>query len=219
MLRESYVLVCLASVIALASAQAQEVDPARFETAIQTFETWDRKNSFPADAMLFVGSSSVRMWATAESFPKKAIINRGFGGSHVSDVNFYFDRVVKPYSPSSLFLYAGDNDIGGGKNAERVLADFKSFVAMVEMAAVDTRIHYLSIKPSKARWKHWPEMFRANQLIRDWSHQKANVTYVDMASVLLGEDGKPMDVFIDDGLHLNELGYELWAETISPYLD
>jgi lysophospholipase L1-like esterase len=219
MFRSIGVVVFLVSLFVAASAQAQEVDPSRFESEINSFITWDRKSSFPEEAMLFVGSSSIRFWATAEAFPGMAIINRGFGGSHVSDVNFYFASVVKPYEPSSLFLYAGDNDIADGKSAERVLADFKSFVAMVEADSADTHVHYLSIKPSRDRWEYWPEMSRANQMIRDWSNQKANVTYVDMASVLLRKDGEPKDVYIEDGLHLNELGYELWAEAISPYLD
>jgi lysophospholipase L1-like esterase len=219
MFRSIGVVVFLVSLFVAASAQAQEVDPSRFESEINSFITWDRKSSFPEEAMLFVGSSSIRFWATAEAFPGMAIINRGFGGSHVSDVNFYFASVVKPYEPSSLFLYAGDNDIADGKSAERVLADFKSFVAMVEADSADTHVHYLSIKPSRDRWEYWPEMSRANQMIRDWSNQKANVTYVDMASVLLRKDGETKDVYIEDGLHLNELGYELWAEAISPYLD
>jgi hypothetical protein len=203
MFRNIGVVVFLVFLFVAASAQVQEVDPSRFESEINSFITWDRKSSFPEDAMLFVGSSSIRFWATAEAFPGMAIINRGFGGSHVSDVIFYFASVVKPYQPSSLFLYAGDNDIADGKSAERVLADFKSFVAMVETDSADTHVHYLSIKPSKDRWEYWPEMSRANQMVRDWSNQKANVTYVDMASVLLGKDGEPKDVFIEDGLHLN----------------
>jgi len=200
-------------------AQDVEVDPARFGEAIQTFQTWDKKNSFQSDAILFTGSSSVRFWATAEAFPDKKIINRGFGGSHVSDVNFYFDEVVKPYAPSSIFLYAGDNDIGRGKSAERVLEDFRKFVALVEAESADTQIHYLSIKPSKARWKHWPEMSRANKMIEELSGQHSNLTYVDMANVLLNDEGKPKDVFVEDGLHLNELGYQLWREAILPHLE
>ena len=89
---------------------------------------------------------------------------------------------------------------------------------MVAAETSDTQIHYLSIKPSKARWEHWPEMSRANNLIKNLAEKKANVTYVDMASVLLDSDGQPKDVFIADGLHLNELGYELWVQSISPYL-
>lgn len=230
MLRNTYVLACLALVFAAASIQAQEVDPARsndsievdparFENSIKAFKTWDSKNSFPADASLFIGSSSVRRWATAKAFPDAVIINRGFGGSHVSDINFFFDSVVKPYNSSSIFIYAGDNDIGGGKTAERVLADFEAFIALVEAQSRKTNIHYLSIKPSKARWEFWPEMDRANQLVKSLANEKSNVTYVDMASMLLDGAGQPKDVFVDDGLHLNWRGYRLWAEAISPYLD
>ena len=219
MVPNSYVVACLAFVFTAASVQAQEVDPARFEDSIKAFKTWDSKNGFPPDASLFVGSSSVRRWATAKAFPDNVIISRGFGGSHVSDINFYFDSVVKPYNSPSIFIYAGDNDIGGGKSAERVLADFETFVALVEAQSRKTQIHYLSIKPSNARWEFWPEMDRANQLIKNLADEKSNVTYVDMASMLLDDAGQPKDVFVDDGLHLNWRGYRLWAKAIAPYLD
>ena len=214
-----YVLACLAFVFTAMNTHAQEVDPGRFENAIKSFKSWDSKNSFPSDANLFVGSSSVRRWMTAKTFPDNVIINRGFGGSHLSDINFYFDSVVKPYDSPSIFVYAGDNDIGEGKSAERVLADFESFVSLVEAQSTRKQIHFLSIKPSKARWEFWPEMDRANQLIRDMADEKANVIYVDMASMLLDDAGQPRDVFVDDGLHLNWRGYRLWAEAISPYLN
>lgn len=229
MQRNISALFYLACVFAAAGVQAQEinpaqsevsleVDPARFESAIKSFETWDSKNTFPADANLFLGSSSVRRWATAKAFPDKVIINRGFGGSHMSDVNFYFDNVVKPYDAPSIFIYAGDNDIGGGKSAERVLADFATFVALVEEESRKTQIHFLSIKPSKDRWEFWAEMDRANQLIKNLAETKSNVTYVDVASMLLDRAGQPKDVFVGDGLHLNWRGYRLWTEAVSPYL-
>jgi lysophospholipase L1-like esterase len=216
--RKINVVVALVLLFSATIAQPQEVDPARFTEQIKVFEVWDKKNSFQSGAILFVGSSSIRMWATAEAFPDKKIVNRGFGGAHVSDVNFYFDSVVRPYGPSAVFLYAGDNDIGGGKSAERVFEDFEKFVALVEAESTDTRIHYLSIKPSKARWNRWSEMSRANQMIRDMSDERANVTYVDMATVLLNDAGEPRDVFVEDGLHLNKFGYQLCGEAVSPYL-
>lgn len=213
------VLIAFVMINAIAKAENVEVDPQRFAAAIQDFDRWDAKNSFPDNAILLVGSSSIRMWSSARSFPDHDIINRGFGGSHISDVIHYLGSVVEPYNAAKIFLYAGDNDVGGGKSAERVLADFRTFVQMVRADSPESVIHFLSIKPSDARWEHWPEMQRANDLINTYSRSAKNVVYVDMASTLLGKDGKPKAVFIEDGLHLNEWGYELWTEALRPYLD
>ena len=132
----------------------------QFANRIKSFESWDKKNSFPEDAILFVGSSSISGWSTAAAFPGKPIINRGLSGSHVSDINRYYDRLVKPYMPSVIVFYAGDNDIDGGKSPERVLADFKAFADRVREELHNTQILFISIKPSIARWEHWPRSRR-----------------------------------------------------------
>lgn len=212
-------LICIVWGGALAHAQVPDPSPARFATEIHAFANWDAKNSFPADAILFVGSSSIRLWATASAFPKHTIINRGFGGSHISDVNYYYDQVVKPYAAATIVLYAGDNDIAYGKTPERVLADFKRFVGRVQAGSGQTRILFLSIKPSVARWHHWPAMAEANRLIEDYVTDQPNLTYIDLASPLLDDRGQPKDVYVYDKLHLNEYGYRLWNESLAPFLD
>ncbi|MDG2375691.1 MAG: hypothetical protein P8M18_05000, partial [Woeseiaceae bacterium] len=116
------ILLCLGSE---AYADAPDPDPGRFTNAIETFSVWDNKNSFPEGAILFVGSSSVRFWSTATAFPGKPIINRGFGGSEISDVIHFYAQVIKPYAPTKIFLYAGDNDIAHGKMAVQVFEDYK----------------------------------------------------------------------------------------------
>jgi lysophospholipase L1-like esterase len=200
-------------------AEAPDPDPARFAEAIETFEVWDTKNSFPENGILFVGSSSIRFWPTASAFPGKPIINRGFGGSEISDVIHYHARVVTPYAPSTIFLYVGDNDIAGGKSAAQVFDDYKEFIALVEAELPDTKVFFISIKPSVLRWDYWPTMQEANALVREYAARHPNLGFVDLASPLLGENGKPKDVFIDDGLHLNEYGYQLWQEALGPYLE
>jgi len=194
-------------------------DPARFEEFIQNFVAHDAKNSFPENAILFVGSSSVRFWTTAEAFPGQQIINRGFGGSHMSDLIYYYETIVKPYKPSKVFIYEGDNDIGSGKSAEQVLADFETFFRLAQADFPSTQFLVLAIKPSKLRWDSWPMMEQANELIREYTIGDANLVYVDVASPLLGDDGQPKDVFVEDGLHLNKAGYELWRDTVAPYLE
>ena len=187
-------------------------DPARFAAEIQAFADWDSKNATPRDAVLFVGSSSIRMWRSAESFPDLPVINRGFGGAHVSDVNHFVDQVALKYRPRVVVFYCGDNDIADGKSPEQVLADFKQFVATVQQRFPDTRIIYLPIKPSLLRWEKWPQMREANVLIRQLADKDAQVTYVDTATPMLGADGQPRkELFLGDGLHMNAAGYQLWS--------
>ena len=202
-----------------AFADAPDPDPGRFAKTIETFAEWDSKNSFPENAILFVGSSSIRFWPTATAFPGRPVINRGFGGSEISDVIHFYDRVIRPYAPSRIFLYAGDNDIGHGKTPEQVFADYRKLVALVRSDYPKVDLVFISIKPSKLRWAMWPQMSEANRLIREYSESQPNLGYVDLATPLLGEDGQPLDVFVDDGLHLDEQGYFLWQRALAPYLD
>jgi lysophospholipase L1-like esterase len=193
--------------------------PPRFESEIAAFEKWDRQNAFPKDAILFVGSSSIRLWQTAEVFPDAPVINRGFGGSTIADVNHYFERVVAKYKPRAIIFYAGDNDIAAGKSPQKVFEDFQEFVRLVSERLQKTPIYFISIKPSLARLKMWPEMQKANGLVRELSSKNDQVKFVDIATPMLaGRDAPPMDLFLDDGLHLNDDGYKLWNKALSPVI-
>lgn len=208
----------LACGIALA-ADAPDPDPSRFSAEIDAFALWDSKNAVPEHAILFVGSSSIRYWPTALAFPGKPIVNRGFGGSELSDVIHYYDRVIAPYAPAKIFLYAGDNDIANGKGARQVFEDYRELAARVRADFPDTTLYFLSIKPSKARWDRWPVMAEANGMVREYAASDSKLGYVDLATPLLGEDGRPKDVFVQDGLHLNEKGYRLWREKLATLVD
>jgi lysophospholipase L1-like esterase len=195
-------------------------DPARFADAIRIFERWDRKNTPASDAVLFVGSSSIRMWMTRASFPELPVINRGFGGSHISDVIYYAERIVLPYKAKAIVFYAGDNDVADGKSPERVRDDFQTFIRLVHKAQPNVPIVYLPIKPSVSRWAHWPKMREANALIQAMCKADPSLTYVDTATPLLGSDGKPRaDLLLKDGLHLNEDGYAVWTRVLKPVLE
>jgi lysophospholipase L1-like esterase len=193
-----------------------DADPTRFETDIRAFEAWDRQNSPPRDAVLFVGSSSIRMWPTADCFSNLPVINRGFGGAHVSDLNHFAERIIVKYQPRLIVFYAGDNDIAGGKSPRQVFDDFQAFVRLVNIRLPNTKIVYLPIKPSLVRWPMWPEMKVVNALIEALSKTDDGLEYVDTATPMLGDDGQPRkELFLDDGLHLNATGYELWSDTLS----
>lgn len=195
-------------------------DPARFSEEIQRFRDMDRKNTLPENPILFVGSSSIRMWPTAESFPHQVVLNRGFGGSHISDVIHFLDEVVLKYRPEMIVFYAGDNDVAAGKSPEQVLSDYRTFTESVREALQNVPIVYLSIKPSGRRWELWPVMERANALIEQYSEQLPNLYYLDLATIMLAADGKPdSTLFLPDQLHLNERGYQLWTQTLEPVLE
>jgi lysophospholipase L1-like esterase len=198
-----------------AADEVADPDPARFEQDIRAFEDWDRQNSFPPNAVLFVGSSSIRMWQSAECFPGVPLINRGFGGSHTSDVNHFAERIVLKYKPSVIVFYAGDNDIEAGKSPQQVFGDFRTFASLVHKQLPQTRIVYLPIKPSLARWTKWPRMQEVNSQVKKLSAADERFVYVDTATPMLSKDGQPRrELFLDDGLHLNAAGYALWSDLL-----
>lgn len=189
----------------------------RWEKTIQSFEDWDSKNSFPLDGVLFVGSSSIRLWPTRERFPEFPVINRGFGGSHISNVNYFAHRIVLPYKPRVIVFYAGDNDISGEKTPQRVFDDYRKFVNLVHKELPATRIIFVGIKPSLSRWSLWPLMNKVNLMIKDFSEKDERLFVFDSATPLLGIDRKPDEqYFLKDNLHLNSKGYDVWTRTLKP---
>jgi lysophospholipase L1-like esterase len=205
---------------ATAEPQKPAPDPqAKWEKDIQVFEQWDLKNSFPADAVLFVGSSSIRMWETRQCFPDLPVINRGFGGSQIAEITPFVARIVMPYRPRAIVFYAGDNDIAAGKSPQAVADDYRDFVRRVREKLADTPIYFLSIKPSPLRWSLWMNASQANTLIRDFCRTNAGLRFVDLAGCLLQENGSPNPVlFLPDNLHLNAQGYKIWTQALTPLL-
>ena len=160
------------------------------------------------------------MWKTlAQDFPGFPVINRGFGGSQMVDTLVYADRIVLPYHPRQIVVYAGDNDIPAGKSPEQVFADFKAFVEKVHQALPKTRISYLAIKGCSSRWRLVEKVKKANQLIRQFTETDPRLDFIDTFTPLLGKDGRPRDeLFRADKLHLNAKGYALWTAAVRPYL-
>ena len=202
-------------------------DPRRFysgnngdEVFIENFLRWDQKNTYVKNGILFVGSSSIRKWPTSHYFNYLLIINRGFGGSHISDVNYYFNSIVRIYEPRIIVLYAGDNDIAGDKTSEHVLEDYIDFVNLVRRLLPTTKIIYLPIKPSPSRWSMWNDMKQANRLIKLYTESDHMQYYTDTATPMLDGRGKPLgELFVTDSLHLSKKGYDLWSEILKPVLD
>jgi len=197
-----------------------EAEANRWEPAIAAFEEQDRESPPPRNAVLFVGSSSILMWDLAASFEGLEAINRGFGGSDIADSTHFFDRIVRPYDPRVVVLYAGDNDISRGKSAEDVEADFGAFAGRMRAHLPEAKLFFIAIKPSIARWELWPVMRDANARIEALTEEDARLVFVDTATPMLGEDGRPKaELLAGDGLHLSEAGYALWTSILKPYLD
>jgi lysophospholipase L1-like esterase len=200
--------------------QPAESGPNKWEKDIRSFEEWDSKNTFASNAILFVGSSSIRLWATRECFTEFAVINRGFGGSQISDVNYFAHRIVLPYKPKVIVFYAGDNDIAAGKSPKRVFDDFRKFVKFIHNSLPKTHIIFISIKPSLSRWSFWPIAKKANLMVKELSEKDQRLVFADIGKVLLGRDGKPnTKLYVNDNLHLNSKGYEAWTKLLRPMIE
>jgi lysophospholipase L1-like esterase len=201
------------------TGQVADGDPTRFEGSIETFAKYDAKNSFPADATVFVGSSSIVYWDTGDRFPGLPLINRGFGGSVMSDAVYYVQETVIKYSPSTVVLYEGDNDTSFGKRSAQILEDYVEFVDAVNEALPATRIVILSIKPSLARWDVWPEMQESNAALEAYAATNDRVDFIDVGTAMLGSDGLPIpELFVADGLHMTSAGYDVWDEIMMDVL-
>jgi lysophospholipase L1-like esterase len=204
---------------ALSKESTAPTGPARFESEIAAFEKWDAKNAVPRNAILFVGSSSIRLWQTADAFPDLPVINRGFGGSTIPDVAHFADRIIFKYKPRTIVFYAGDNDIAAGHPPDAVFSDFETFAKSVRQRLPDTRLIYLAIKPSPVRWKLWPKSQEVNTRIQEQIKKSEHDLYIDVATPILGAGGEPRkEFFRDDGLHMNPQGYKVWNKILAPVL-
>jgi lysophospholipase L1-like esterase len=197
-------------------AAEKVADPARFEKAIAAFEAEDKTNAAPKGATLFYGASNIRLWKSLpQRFGKTKVINRGFGGSQLSDCVHFADRVVIPYAPKTIYLNAGGNDLHAGKSPEQVLADFKAFVTKVRAALPETKINYLSIPTSPSRWSEVEQVKQANQLIADFTKADGKVGFINFFPHLMGADGQPRaELFVADKLHFSEAGYDIVTSCI-----
>jgi lysophospholipase L1-like esterase len=192
---------------------------ARWEPEIAKFEAEDARVRRRPGAILFVGSSSIRLWDLGKSFPDHATINRGFGGSQIDDSVHFANRIVTSYQSPVVVMYAGDNDIASGKSPERVAADFEAFVSVVREKLPETQIVFIGIKPSIARWKLVGKVREANKLIQSIAEVDKRLTFIDVDGPMIGDDGLPRkELFRDDGLHLNDAGYALWTKLVLPHL-
>ena len=193
----------------------------RFDEAIAAFEAADRDALPPKCATLFVGASSIRFWKSLkEDFPDRTVINRGFGGSTVWEVDHYFDRVVKPYHPKEIVFYAGENDLWIDKRTpDQIYADFVQFMRLKEKSLGATPVWYISAKPSKQRFEQLSLQADLNAKVKALADQRDDLAFIDVVPAMLKSDGTPKDIYVADNLHMTPEGYAIWTPIVDAALD
>lgn len=202
------------------SAAAQ--DPGRFLNEVDALQAkydtlWDKDRP----TIVFVGSSSIRFWKNLpELFPGHQIINTGFGGSQTSDLLVYSDKLIHRFRPQKVFIYEGDNDINDAKPPRLIQEEMKALVSEIRQRNPLTEIIIISAKPSLVRWHLKPEYKRLNRKFRRMCKRDPLMSYADVWGPMMAPGNIPrQDIFIEDGLHMNEKGYDLWYEVISQYIN
>lgn len=202
--------------------KARSEDPRVWEEAVAALEAGTGGQCPTGECVLFVGSSSIRFWDTlAADMAPIPVIQHGFGGAKLNDLVHYADRLVTPYQPRAVVVFAGTNDIDteASKSPEVLLASYQTLVKIIRARQPGVPVYYIGITPSPLRWSVWPIAQETNRLIEDWSRSDDNLHFIDTSQALMGEDGEPLrDNYIFDGLHLSVQGYGIWTDIIRPRL-
>lgn len=200
--------------------QSSAQDPNRFKEQVEQLSNKEYGSNSDKELVVFTGSSSVRMWKDVQSyFPKYNIINNGFGGSQFSDLIYFYDELILKQDPDILFIYEGDNDISDGKKPVTILKQSKGLVKRIQNDLPQTKIVLISPKPSIKRESLKKEYIKLNKKLEKYTKRKANLEFADVWSIMLDENGNVYrDIFIEDGLHMNKKGYDLWAKVIGEFL-
>jgi len=189
---------------------------------IQNFKKLNLENPPAENAILLIGSSSFTKWTdVANYFPDKTIINRGFGGSRLTDLNDYAEDLLNPYQPKQIIIYCGENDFADNDKlkADVVVERFKTFYKKIRAKFPKIEVDYISIKYSPSREKLWPQMKEANKKIADFMKKQPNAEFIDITKVMQDENGNVRkDLFVEDMLHMTPEGYRLWTSVMNPYM-
>lgn len=222
LLSASFVCVVAGQDVQAVREAPPKIDPTRFEEAIEAFEAEDQKSPPPAGAIVITGSSSVRRWhpTIEKDLAPLSVIPRGFGGSTMEDALYWIDRVAIAYNPRAIVLYEGDNDTGRYEVPPAKIANqFEQILKKIHGALPQTRVYVISVKPSVSRWDTWAEAVATNDRLEKIAADNDLVTYIDVASPMLKANGDVMtDIFVEDDLHLNPKGYELWSAAVRSVL-
>lgn len=202
------------------TALSQNSPEVQWGKSIAGFAKQDSVSMPQKDGILLLGSSSFTIWRDILNyFPGRNIINRGFGGSQMSDVLYFKDRLILPYHPKHLVIYEGENDIASGEKPDSILSELIQLVTWTRNQIPGIRISLISMKPSPSRWKIRAQMLEMNTLLKQYASQSENIDFINIWDVLLGPDGKPIkENYLPDSLHLNANGYKIWQKAMDPFL-
>ncbi len=194
------------------------LDINRYEGEIKNFETKVRAGEDASGKIIFIGDSNIRLWETLQAdMSPLPVLNRGFGGATLKEITHFADRILLNYNPERIVIGAGENDIASGRSPEKVLADFMELAGKIKVNHPNTKIYYISSKPSPARKSLSEKMKQANTLIKGYC-QSSNIKYIDVFFPVLKENQPNPDFYVQDKLHLNKNGYILYRNVIKPIL-
>ncbi|MFT7031732.1 MAG: lysophospholipase L1-like esterase [Cyclobacteriaceae bacterium] len=196
-------------------------DPKRFKGEIKTLKSKVYNFSRGEEVYLFTGSSSIRKWGNIpEYFPEKNIINNGFGGSQMSDLLHYCKHLILKYTPTKVFIYEGDNDLSSKKTSEEILATTKALVGKIKSKLPKVEIIIISPKPSLSRWPLKGKYLELNSDLKNYCESKPDLSFADVWYPMLNEEGNPIEnIFLEDGLHMNSKGYDIWAKVLRKHIE
>jgi lysophospholipase L1-like esterase len=211
----------LVVVLGLASLRASDSDPARWADDISAIERRLAAASVAPGGILFVGSSTMRLWDLAQSFPQHTLTNLGFGGAYISDQIHYFSRLITPHRPAHIIFYGGGNDLDAGKSVETVLADWQQWRQLVHRALPECRITFLAVRHCPSRVSARSREQSLNQAIKATCENdpQKRLTYLDLNHLTENPDRTyRTELFQPDQLHLSEKGYQQWSEALQSHL-
>ena len=199
----------------LSELEAQ--DPMRFSGEVQNLEALYHDTLTGPETYLFTGSSSIRMWKTlGQDFPGTKTVNTGFGGSQMTDLLYFYDKLILPYRPGHISIYEGDNDIAAGKGKGKIMRNTRKLVEKIRTDLPGSRIYLISAKPSLSRWHLKKKYLKLNKKFLEYSLKEKDIAFINVWDIMLNEAATPReDIFVKDGLHMNAAGYALWKEIFS----
>lgn len=210
---------CCCLTLCFFSAIVFAQDPLRFKQEVENLVTNDSTVK-EDDLILFAGSSSFRLWKDLTTdFSEYNVLNRGFGGSEMSDLLYYADQLILTHHPKKIFIYEGDNDLGSKRPVDTIIHNADLLVDKIRQKLPDAKIYFLTPKPCASRWHLKKSYVEFNKKLKRFAKRKDNVEMIDVWKPLLGKNKEPRkELFIEDQLHMNRQGYALWIEILKPYL-
>ena len=210
-----------AATVIVAGSSGAAAAAGRFSAEMQAFAAQDKAAPPTPCKIVFTGSSTIRFWTSlSQDMAPIPVLNRGFGGAEISDVNANFDQVVGRYRPRAVVFYAGENDLNAGESKDSVAEDFGRFMKLKsEKLGAATPVYFISLKPSQARERQIPDQSAVNAKIKAQMKGRKDFVYIDVVPQMMGADGHPKDLFVADGLHMNSAGYAIWTKVVRPVME